>query len=144
MEHARLATELLAAERGRTPYPLLSEGFGSGFGWDDARRIALAIDELRRSNGDQMVGYKLGWTSAAMRKALGIERPNWGTMWVSQGVEDALDLEQLIVAKVEPELVVRVGADVDPSAVARRGSWSLHPMDSRSGNRCAPFWLLRL
>lgn len=106
----------MAAERRSTPYPLFSQRFGSGFGWNDARRIALAVDTLRRSNGDQMIGYKLGWTSAAMRAALGIERPNWGTMWISQGVEDALDLKELIVAKVEPELVCRLGADLDPAA----------------------------
>ncbi len=116
MEHVHLAKELLAAERHRTTYPLFSERFGSDFGWDDARRVAVAVDDLRRSSGDQMVGFKLGWTSAAMRKALGIERPNWGTMWASQGVEDALDLEELLVAKVEPELVCRLSADLDPAA----------------------------
>lgn len=63
MEHAQLAKELLAAERHRTPYPLFGERFGPGFAWDDARRVAVAVDELRRSNDDQMVGYKLGWTS---------------------------------------------------------------------------------
>ncbi|NNF53782.1 MAG: hypothetical protein HKN03_04980 [Acidimicrobiales bacterium] len=116
MEHEQLAKELLAAERHRTPYPLFSQRFGSSFSWNDARRIAVAVDELRRSDGDQVAGYKLGWTSAAMRTALGIERPNWESLWISQRIEDVLNLEELIVAKVEPELVCRLGADLDPAA----------------------------
>ena len=55
-----------------------------GLTWHDARAIARRRDEMRRNAGETFIGYKLGWTSAAMREALGIDRPNWGTLWASQ------------------------------------------------------------
>ena len=98
--------------------------------WDDARTIARARDALRLDEGDLPIGYKLGWTSAVMREALGISRPNWGTLWHSQVVVDVLDLRALIHPKVEPELVFRCDADLhgdlDAVAVAESGgSWAL-------------------
>src|SRR5688572_16806283 len=42
--------------------------------WADARLIAQQRDAIRRDEGDTPIGYKLGWTSAAMREALGIDR----------------------------------------------------------------------
>jgi len=45
-----------------------------------------------------------------MREALGIERPNWGTLWESQRIEHGLDLTLLRHAKVEPEIVYTAGA----------------------------------
>lgn len=98
------AERLRRAEREGTAAPLATETF-AGLDWGDARRIALARDELRRDDGDICIGYKLGWTSAAMRRALGIERPNWGTLWRSQRIGRHLDLARLRHAKVEPEIV---------------------------------------
>lgn len=79
-----------------------------------------------------MIGYKLGWTSAAMRDALAIDRPNWGTLWSSQVATDGLVAHELIHPKIEPELVYRVPAAAvgvvpdGPEAVAGwRGEWAL-------------------
>ncbi|MFN3217873.1 MAG: 2-keto-4-pentenoate hydratase [Acidimicrobiales bacterium] len=105
------AAELRAAELGGPPAALPTERF-AGFGWDDARRIALARDALRHDDGDTPIGYKLGWTSAAMRSALGIDQPNWGTLWASQRIAGELDLEPLRHPKAEPEVVYVAGADL--------------------------------
>ena len=79
--------------------------------WDDARAIAKERDRLRLEDGDTQIGYKLGWTSEAMRVALGIDRPNWGTLWASQLVQGELSLARLRHSKVEPEIVY-VGAEI--------------------------------
>jgi 2-keto-4-pentenoate hydratase len=103
--------------------------------WADARLIALERDRLRIDDGDDPIGYKLGWTSMAMREALGIDRPNWGTLWASQrldGMRDGmLDCRVLRHPKVEPEIVYvaarpLAGDGVDAHAVvdAARG-WAL-------------------
>jgi len=106
-----LAAALSAAERDGTSTPLASHRFVE-LDWADARRVALARDALRIDDGDELVGYKLGWTSAAMREALGIDRPNWGTLWRSQQLDGLLDPRPLRHAKVEPEIVYVAGRDL--------------------------------
>jgi 2-keto-4-pentenoate hydratase len=101
---ARLAAELRRAEREHCGIELPTARFDD-FSWRDARRTALARDELRRADGEHRIGYKLGWTSAVMRGALGIDRPNWGSLWDSQRLGPDVDLASLIHAKVEPEIV---------------------------------------
>lgn len=130
-EVERLAAELRHAERSATPIALLTDQHPR-FGWDDARAVARATDRLRTNEGDTMIGYKLGWTSTAMRNALGIDRPNWGTLWDSQVAANGLVAHELIHPKIEPELVYRVpsaavGVVPDgPEAVAEwNGEWAL-------------------
>ncbi len=111
-DDARDFAELLrTAENDCLAAPLATEPF-PGLDWDGARRIALARDQLRRDDGDLCIGYKLGWTSAAMREALGIDRPNWGTLWRSQRIDNRLDLTNLRHAKVEPEIVYVAGTEL--------------------------------
>ncbi len=105
-----LAAELADAERDGRWVPLLTERFAD-LDWAAARAVARARDDLRRAAGDTRIGYKLGWTSAAMREALGIERPNWGTLWASQLADGGLDLRRLHQPKAEPELVAEIGDD---------------------------------
>ena len=68
---------------------------------------------MRRADGDAQIGYKLGWTSAAMRDALGIDQPNWGTLWRSQGLEGVVNLTPLRHPKAEPEIVYLAGRDIE-------------------------------
>ena len=124
-----IARELRTAERTVTPVPLLSVR-QPGLTWDEARAVARARDDLRRGDGDRQIGWKLGWTSAAMRRALGINRPNWGTTWESQRLAESVDVSRFLHAKVEPELVYLCGADITgPVSVdevaAACGGWAL-------------------
>lgn len=107
-----LAAELREAERNGTPVALFTDRFPQ-FGWDDARAVAQARDQLRVGDGEQPTGYKLGWTSAAMREALGIARPNWGRLWDAHAVDADTDLSKLRHAKIEPELVYVAGTSLD-------------------------------
>ena len=125
-----VAAELAEGERAAMPAPLLT-GRWPDLTWTDARAVATARDRLRRRAGEAPIGYKLGWTSAAMREALGIDRPNWGTLWDTHRIDDgAVDLGELIHPKVEPELVYRgpggLGADATAAEVAESGGeWAL-------------------
>lgn len=110
------AAELRRAERMNNPAPLPSERFAE-LSWTDARAIALERDRLRIADDDTPVGYKLGWTSAAMREALGIDRPNWGTLWASQRLDGLLGLRDLRHPKAEPEIVFVGGADLVGDAI---------------------------
>ncbi len=127
-----LADELYRAAKQAQPVHLLTKRFPD-LDWDGARQVARATDALRSSAGEIQVGWKLGWTSAAMRRALGVNRPNWGTLWQSQILQQPqhLDLTAFIHPKVEPELVWRCpsdisGVDVTADDIAELGGhWAL-------------------
>lgn len=125
-----LAAQLWSAEQSGGAVALFSSRF-PGFSWSDARALARAVDELRRRAGHRLIGYKLGWTSAVMREALGIDRPNWGTLWDYQVSDGPIDVSQLRHPKVEPELVYRAGRDLSgpgidsPSVLEAADGWAL-------------------
>lgn len=124
------ALELDRAERTRVAVPLLSTR-PRGLSEEDAWRIAAARDGLRAGRGEVCTGYKLGWTSKAMRRALGIDQPNFGTLWAYMRVEGGvLDGARLIHPKVEPEFAFRAEAVLSGGAVTaldvtRAGRWAV-------------------
>lgn len=99
--------------------------------WADARAIARRRDALRLEDGDTLIGYKLGWTSKAMREALNIARPNWGTLWRSQVLDGGLDLDRLRHPKAEPEIVFLAAEPIAGSSataddvLAAAAGWAL-------------------
>ena len=108
-----LAQTLLQAERTRRPVPTLSSRYPE-LDEEDAYRIAAAKFQARNSPRS---GYKLGYTSAAMRQQMNIDAPNYGIL--SQdlfvgGTELAHDT--LIHPLVEPEIAIRLGQDLSPRA----------------------------
>lgn len=129
IDHGALSAELFDAAARGVPVPLIT-GRHPGLTWNDARSIATGMDDLRRQAGELQIGWKLGWTSSAMREALGIDQPNWGTLWESQRIGGSLGLSSFIHPKVEPELVwrcpVSLSGNVDASTVADLGGeWAL-------------------
>jgi 2-keto-4-pentenoate hydratase len=65
-----LGAELFEAAEAATPVALLTDRFPD-LTWEQARAVARATDDIRRTRGQIPIGYKLGWTSTAMREALG-------------------------------------------------------------------------
>jgi 2-keto-4-pentenoate hydratase len=97
----------------------------------DAWRIAEARDRLRAKRGELHTGYKLGWTSDAMRRSLGIETPNFGSLWAYMAVPDGeLELARLIHPKAEPEFAFLADhtlgdGTVNAQEVIRSGRWAV-------------------
>ena len=124
------AIELRTAELDGSAVDLPTQRFPH-LDWSDARHIARRRDALRRTDGDEQIGYKLGWTSAAMRAALGIDRPNWGTLWRSQQCDDRLDLSRLRHPKAEPEIVFIAAVDLEgpeltaTDVLTSAGGWAI-------------------
>jgi 2-keto-4-pentenoate hydratase len=124
------ALELDGAERNRTGVPTFSSR-PSGLTEDDAWRIAAQRDRLRAERGEIQTGYKLGWTSEPMRRALGIEQPNFGAVWSYMHLEDGiLDLGRLIHPKAEPEIAFVAdsavgGAAVTADDIVGAGRWAV-------------------
>lgn len=96
----------------------------------DAWRVARARDARRRATGCRQTGYKLGWTSDAMRRTFGIRSPNYGSLWDYMEVQQSLDLSDLIHPKAEPEFAFRAdrllaGPHVNEQDVLAAGSWAV-------------------
>lgn len=125
-----VALELDQAEQDRVGLQPISTRFPD-LTKADAWDIATARDGLRVQRGASLTGYKLGWTSEAMRRALGIDEPNFGTLWAYMHVDDGvLDTARLIHPKAEPEFAFLAdmtlhGADVDAKVVAGAGRWAV-------------------
>lgn len=75
---------------------------------DDAYAIQRAGTALRIARGEHVVGWKLGYTSLAMRTQMGIDHPNFGPLTDAMllGSGDAVS-PLLVQPRVEPEIALR-------------------------------------
>lgn len=127
---AAAARELDRAERRRRGIRTFSSR-SAGLTPTESWSIAAARDRLRAGRGEVPTGYKLGWTSEAMRRALGVNEPNFGSLWAYMNVaKGLLDLRRLIHPKAEPEFAFRAdatlaGADVTADDVVAAGQWAV-------------------
>lgn len=80
----------------------------------DAYAVQAAGIALREADGERVVGGKLGFTSAAMRAAMGVASPNHGwltdAMWIEGGV---VHPDRFIHPKVEPEIAFLLGRPLE-------------------------------
>jgi len=74
-----------------------------------AREIAAAALAM---SGETLCGYKLGYTSEVMRRQMNIDRPNFGQLTTDMDFRDGAT-GQLIHPRVEPEIALRIGKDVN-------------------------------
>lgn len=76
------------------------------------------LTALRLSRGDEVVGWKLGYTTQAMRDQMGIDEPNLGPLLASMRVQDGEAFLGGIHPRVEPEIALVLVRDpgASPSA----------------------------
>jgi 2-keto-4-pentenoate hydratase len=106
-----LALELFEAEGSARRIVRLSDRLQD---LTEAEAYEIAAENIRRRPGPA-VGYKLGYTSAAMRQQMNISHPNFGVLTRERIVgpgEPHLDLHGLFHPRVEPELTIRLGRDL--------------------------------
>ena len=109
LDQARLSR--IPTTRLTDEYPDLTES--------DAYAIAERGMKLRADRGERVVGTKLGFTSIAMQKALGVDSPNFGWLTDPMIVSDGrVRLGGLIHPKAEPEIAFVLGKDVAGPAVS--------------------------
>jgi 2-keto-4-pentenoate hydratase len=103
--HAVVAKDLLAAARSRRPIDPVSQSF-PGLTLDDAYAIQLEQVRTWTENGQHVQGHKVGLTSPAMQRQLGVNQPDYGhlmdTMFHLEGLP--IPLEQFLSPKAEPEI----------------------------------------
>jgi 2-keto-4-pentenoate hydratase len=81
-----------------------------GLSLDDAYRVQDRMTALRLAAGEGVVGWKLGYTSAAMREQMGVASPNFGPLTdvMILGSPAVLPAGAL-QPRVEPEIGLRLG-----------------------------------
>jgi 2-keto-4-pentenoate hydratase len=88
-------------------------------GVEDGYAIQDAVTERRVDDEGPTVGYKIGFTTAAIRSELGVDDPAYGRVLADTvRPEGRLDAAGLIDPKIEPEIAVRLSEPLDPPATA--------------------------
>ncbi|WP_166877797.1 2-keto-4-pentenoate hydratase [Salinibacterium sp. ZJ450] len=141
--NALIARELLEADRTGQPVPRLTHRF-DGLSVDDAYAIQSMQLEEHQAAGRVLVGRKVGLTSLAMQKQLGVDSPDFGYFFDDMVYGDgaAIPVARFIAPKVEPEYAFVLAHDLTGPGVsledAAAAVASVHPaieiIDSRIAN----------
>lgn len=78
----------------------------------DAYTVQGVLTTRRLAAGERVAGWKVGYTTAAMRQAMGVDLPNHGPLTDRMVMSSpASSVARLIQPRVEPEIAVRLHAD---------------------------------
>ncbi|BCG05095.1 2-keto-4-pentenoate hydratase (plasmid) [Paraburkholderia sp. PGU19] len=108
-----MAARLREAQSSRTTIAPLRDTCPDG----DAT-LAYAIQQInndvRAANGERIVGRKIGLTSPAVQKQLGVDQPDFGALFASMAYGDSqpMPLASLIQPKVEAEIALVLERDL--------------------------------
>ncbi|MEC7227784.1 MAG: hypothetical protein VXW00_13000, partial [Candidatus Latescibacterota bacterium] len=81
---------------------------------DDAYQCQRMYQALRIQDGDKPFGYKVGCTSAAIRKQFGFDEPIYGRLMTPGLFEEGVPLRagDYYSPAIEPEFVITLGHDL--------------------------------
>ena len=118
------ARRLLADLDGRTPGRSLPDG---EITMADAYALQAAVARLREERGEQVIGYKIGCTSAVIQEQLGIQEPIYGRLFDTGCLPSPATLSSADFANlaVEAELAIRLGSDVTASTLDGPAPWKV-------------------
>ncbi|GAB3417711.1 2-keto-4-pentenoate hydratase [Massilia agilis] len=108
-----LASRLRNAECTRQPVPPVRGDIAQ-----DDMALAYAVQqanvEARRAQGERIVGRKIGLTSLAVQKQLGVDQPDFGALFANMAYGDGqpMPLSRLIQPKVEAEIALVLKHDL--------------------------------
>ena len=112
LDAASAAAELHAARLAGVTIPTLTSRW-DGMTRDDAYAVQAAGIDLRIADGETVIGGKLGFTSAAMRRAMGVDSPNYGWLTDAMLLADGIAPPDAFVhPKVEPEIAFWLAEDL--------------------------------
>ncbi|WP_406440173.1 fumarylacetoacetate hydrolase family protein [Streptomyces sp. NBC_01613] len=112
-EVTKAADALLAAARVNSPCPPVRSLLGDG---DIQGAYAVQRTNVERgvAAGRRIVGRKIGLTSPAVQAQLGVDQPDFGTLFADMAVPDGgrIQAGRLLQPKVEAEVALVLGAEL--------------------------------
>ncbi|MFK0112999.1 2-keto-4-pentenoate hydratase [Streptomyces sp. NPDC091217] len=126
-DHAVLAEELLTAGRTGIPVPPLTERHPD-LGLDAAYAIQLAQVRSREGAGARVSGHKIGLTSAAIQRQLGVREPDFGHLFADMEISGrSVSTDRFVSPRAEPELVFVLGRELrGPGVTVREAAEAVH------------------
>lgn len=108
------ASILWSAQQELRPCAPVRELF-SGAGPDFAYEVQELNTGRRLAEGARLVGRKIGLTSLAVQKQLGVDQPDYGMLFADMARADgeSVSMSRLIQPKVEGEVAFVLGRDLD-------------------------------
>ncbi|MFD4820205.1 2-keto-4-pentenoate hydratase [Peribacillus butanolivorans] len=108
-----LADKLIEAERSKQPLDPLTQQYPE-LSVRDAYQIQIKVMEKKRTEGRWVIGKKVGLTSVAMQKMLGVNEPDYGHLLDDMEVKDGekVKISDMISPKVEAEIGFILGQDL--------------------------------
>lgn len=100
-----IAGELLEAERTKQGIAPITERFAE-LDVTDAYEIQLEVLRRKLAEGRHVIGKKVGLTSVAMQKMLGVDEPDYGHLLDDMQVADGavVDTSSMLIPRVEAEI----------------------------------------
>ena len=82
---------------------------------DAAYRVQYQLTERRLAAGARIVGRKIGLTSSAVQKQIGVDRPDFGVLFDDMRYEDGdeIPIGRLLQPKAEAEVAFVLARDID-------------------------------
>lgn len=114
----RAARQLIEAAGTHTPCsPLRDDLVGADV--DDAYAIQQAVLAERIAAGARVIGRKIGLTSPAVQRQMGVDQPDFGVLLsgTAFGDSEPIPYDRLLQPKVEAEIAFVLGEDLDGPAV---------------------------
>jgi len=115
------AAARLRAAYGTGPVPPLRDTLDPTDG-DGAYAIQLLNQRHWLAHGRRIVGRKIGLTSVSVQTQLGVDQPDYGTLYHDMAIEDGGDLlaSRVLQPKAEAEIALVLGRDLaDPNITPR-------------------------
>jgi 2-keto-4-pentenoate hydratase len=90
---------------------------------DAAYQVQRLLTERRVAAGATVIGRKIGLTSAAVQRQVGVDRPDFGTLFDDMRYEDGVEIPvgRLLQPRVEAEVAFLLAKDIedgsDPAAI---------------------------
>lgn len=119
-----LVRRLENAWEGREPIPPLSETDGlASPEW--AYAIQRRWTDLRRERGERVIGQKIGLTSLAMQEQMGVNEPDYGSLWASRYFRASngraeLPADAFLQPRVEGEFAFLIGKPLPAGEVTEQ------------------------
>jgi len=109
----KAAAVLAAAAATATPCPPIRDLFADG-DIDAAYEVQQLHTERVLAAGHRLVGRKIGLTSPAVQRQLGVDRPDFGALFsdMALGHQGTVPAGRLLQPKVEAEIALILGADL--------------------------------